>query len=229
MASKGKGYERRAARIALEEQPKRERMKLRGGGRKHLNEHLSPLRRYLASQVGKPWDKIFADVCRYVDRSSAVQDHVRDHIEDYVGTHVYAENGKLYHASGRAIGRPLYTLFYVCPRSRLLRATPGLRRSAYGDHLERLHIRLLGGGNALIRYEGAWHLVTFDRFPKDAFTWGMGYPVQVRHWDALLKVELYRGWAIQRYGQAIHVTSTRRASKREVRRWVNTYPYANRV
>src|SRR4051812_46638630 len=51
--------------------------------RKNFNEHLGPLRRYLESQVGRPWDDVFAEICRYIDRGSAVQDHVRDHVEQY--------------------------------------------------------------------------------------------------------------------------------------------------
>ena len=29
---------------------------------KHLNENLAPLRRYLRSQVGRPWDKVFSEI-----------------------------------------------------------------------------------------------------------------------------------------------------------------------
>ena len=50
------------------------------GHTKWLNEHLGPLRRYLDSQVGRPWDKVFSEICAHIDRSSAVQDHVRDHV-----------------------------------------------------------------------------------------------------------------------------------------------------
>src|SRR5438876_10902814 len=39
LPTKGKGYERRFARIAWEDQPKREGIKWRSGGAKHLNEH----------------------------------------------------------------------------------------------------------------------------------------------------------------------------------------------
>src|SRR5258708_27864728 len=29
---------------------------------KHLNENLAPLRRYLESQVGRPWDKVYSEI-----------------------------------------------------------------------------------------------------------------------------------------------------------------------
>lgn len=128
MPTKGKGYHRHRQCIAWEDEPKRERMKLRSGGGKHLNEHLSPLRRYLEGMVGKPWNKIFADVCRYLDRDSAVQDHVRDHLEDYVATCVIVENGRLVRGNGYGVGRPLYSLFYVCPRTGILKKNPNWGR-----------------------------------------------------------------------------------------------------
>ena len=53
-------------------------------GMKSLNEHLGPLRRYLSSQVGRPWDKVYAEICAHISVDSAVQDHVRDHVFDYV-------------------------------------------------------------------------------------------------------------------------------------------------
>lgn len=35
-------------------------------GEKYLNENLSPLRRFLASQVGRPWNKVYADISAYL-------------------------------------------------------------------------------------------------------------------------------------------------------------------
>jgi hypothetical protein len=81
---KPKGYQRRLSRYG-DDPPGREG--IRGcwaGGRKMLNEHLGPLRRYLDKQVGRPWDRVFSEICRHIDRNSAVQDHVRDHVADYV-------------------------------------------------------------------------------------------------------------------------------------------------
>ena len=53
-------------------------------GEKTLNENLSPLVRYLERQVGRPWDKVYSEICRHLKATSTVQQHVRDHIGDYV-------------------------------------------------------------------------------------------------------------------------------------------------
>ena len=55
--------------------------------RKEFNENLAPLRRYLLKQVGRPWDKVFRDICEYIRLDNAVQRHVRLHIKDFVAIH----------------------------------------------------------------------------------------------------------------------------------------------
>lgn len=62
---------------------------------KTLNEHLSPLRRYLHKQIGRPWDKVWSEMCRLFSADNAVTGHVRDHADDYVSKHVQmVEKGK---------------------------------------------------------------------------------------------------------------------------------------
>ncbi len=56
--------------------------------RKQLNENLAPLKRYLRKQVGRPWNKVYADISRGLRPASAVQQHVRDHVWDYVERYV---------------------------------------------------------------------------------------------------------------------------------------------
>src|SRR4051812_29056576 len=47
-----------------------------GRGQKHLNENLAPLRRYLRSQVGRPWDKVYSEIRERINPDSAVQLHI---------------------------------------------------------------------------------------------------------------------------------------------------------
>lgn len=121
-----KGLRRRTHRLFDEGLPRQEGIKRRSGGTKLLNEHLGPLRRYLDAQVGRPWDKVFSEICTHIDRRSAVQDHVRDHVGQYVTTHVLLIDGVPCSGEGDSRhGRPLHQLgcrrWYVCPRSGLLR------------------------------------------------------------------------------------------------------------
>ncbi len=78
---------RKGRRQALDDLPTHEGMRraqaLRGD-RKQLNENLAPLRRYLESQVGRPWNKVYAEIAARLRIDSTVQQHVRDHLRDFV-------------------------------------------------------------------------------------------------------------------------------------------------
>jgi len=125
--NKPKGYRRRLCRYGEDGPPGREGIKACWQGRtKELNEHLGPLRRYLDKQVGRPWDKVFSEICAHINRNSAVQDHVRDHVAEYVTTHVILVDGVPCNGEGSwNYGKPLHQLRYrpwcVCPRTGLLR------------------------------------------------------------------------------------------------------------
>src|SRR4051794_25469022 len=108
--SKPKGYRRQLAKFGEDGPPHQEGIKARWqGNRKSFNEHLGPLRRYLDSQVGRPWDKIFSEICTHINRNSAVQDHVRDHVEDYVTVHAILIDGIPCSGEGDGgYGRPLH-------------------------------------------------------------------------------------------------------------------------
>jgi hypothetical protein len=223
LPTKGKGYDRRNARLGWDDAVKAEGMGLRGGATKHLNENLAPLRRYLAGQVGQPWAAVHADICRHLDRNSAVQDHVRDHVADFVAVNVTIIGGELCHGDRYGVGRPLYTPFYVCPRTGILKKNKRqLPRRLLCDG-RRIALRPLGGNSALVRRNGVWLVGAWRALPTTEL------PYQLWPWDALCERQLSRRDAEQLYGRAIHVTDVRQASKREIRPVVSSYPNTNRL
>ena len=52
--------------------------------RKELNEYLNPLIRYLRKNCGKPWDKVYSNICANMDRRTVVQEHIFMHLFDFV-------------------------------------------------------------------------------------------------------------------------------------------------
>ena len=57
------------------------RLGMRAGyGYRGLNENLAPLRRYLHAQIGRPWNKVFSEICAGIDRRNTVQQHIHQHI-----------------------------------------------------------------------------------------------------------------------------------------------------
>jgi hypothetical protein len=83
-----KPFNTRKGRVQpLEDLPQHEGMRrtqAMRGDRKQLNENLNPFRRYLESQVGRPWSKVYSEISAHLRVDSAVQQHVRDHLRDFV-------------------------------------------------------------------------------------------------------------------------------------------------
>jgi hypothetical protein len=121
-----KGIRKRERLAMADLAPGREGYRRRWGSwSKILNEHLSPLRRYLQSQVGRPWNKVHSEICERLRLDSAVQSHVLDHLREYVETNARLMNGKLCKPTGEPLtadGLHRIPLFYVCPKSGLLKA-----------------------------------------------------------------------------------------------------------
>src|SRR5580704_2883348 len=62
---------------------------------KYLNENLAPLKRYLIGQAGRPWDKVYSEICRIIDTRSAIGLYVLQHVEDFIAVDTFIENGKV--------------------------------------------------------------------------------------------------------------------------------------
>ncbi|MDY3561792.1 hypothetical protein R5W23_003220 [Gemmata sp. JC673] len=164
----GKGYKKRVGKCldAGESPPVREGIKRSYGGQlKHFNEHLGPLRRFISANVGRPWDKVYSEICRHVDRGNVVQKHILTHLFQYVVTNTVLIDGEPCRgeAYARRYGEPLRTSdrrdqWYVCPKSGLLRASRYVRRpSPRGepDHTLKLNNRQL-----CVCRAGKWELIT---------------------------------------------------------------------
>jgi hypothetical protein len=125
----GKGYLKYVARGLASDDglPRSEGTKRRypGHRQKHFNEHLGPLRKFVESNVGRPWDKVYAEICRHVDRGNVVQKHILTHLFQYVVVDVELIAGEPYRKPGQGWYR--YGVlrgpnqWYVCPKSGLLK------------------------------------------------------------------------------------------------------------
>ena len=66
---KGYGRKRYGKHKDLEDMPSKESMsrgRKYGYDCKQLNEHLRPLYRFLDKQIGRPWDKVFSEICERI-------------------------------------------------------------------------------------------------------------------------------------------------------------------
>jgi hypothetical protein len=89
---------------------------------KSLNEILRPLARYVARQVGRPWDKVYSEIRAVIDGRNPVQRHILEHLNQYVAVHTRVVDGHLIDLGRQFLGlRRVWQPLYVDPRTGLLR------------------------------------------------------------------------------------------------------------
>jgi hypothetical protein len=113
-------------RTPIEDWPSREGMKRRWrGGNKGFTDHFGPLRRYLRSNVGRPWNKVYSEICAGLRGRFPTREHFLTHVFEIVERHAVLIDGVPHHASGLLNGWPIrashWCGFYVCPKTGLLR------------------------------------------------------------------------------------------------------------
>ena len=204
-----KGYRKRWQKLAPEDWPRRERISDHKGETKFFNEHLGPLRRYLLKQAGRPWNKVFAEICERMKLDSVVQNHLRGHVFDYVVLDVIEIDGVLCHGSGRLRNWPLarfaWSLLYVCPRTGILRRIE--------KHKDKPVLKRIGD-NATTQYHlvaGRWYEVQLRKLPIDCDGC----------WEALLDKPLHKcndNELTAAYGMLAYALSKRQLSERESRK-----------
>jgi len=166
----GGGSKKHRALVADLEAPLQQGMRRAHKDRKGFNEHLSPLRRFLESRVGKYWPKVYSEICENLRPSSTVQQHVRDHLEDFVAVRTSIRDGVIWVHSRRRVHRlhEGWERLYVHPVSHcLLRNKHWLdRRRAYEKQRARAAAEIaerrreLGDNRQLHKLRGCWFEVT---------------------------------------------------------------------
>ena len=219
------------------------RLGIRAGyGSRALNENLAPLRRYLQAQVGRPWNKVFSEICAGIDRRNTVQQHIHQHIDDFIAIDVEIRTtGELVDLGGRSSffipPRTLSQALYVDPRTGLIRLNKGYRqwrkRDAERREREKAAIasrrRIVDDHTILLLLDELWFLVKVEVLPdaRRAYklvggrqTWSL--TAESRH-DIILRRNVSQAdrddvQACERlYGKCVYAVSKRQLSKQEIK------------
>lgn len=206
MPSRKKGYRRDERRQPIDERPRRESMLGMWHGRqRYLNEHLAPMRRFLRSRVGRPWNKVHQELCEHVSFDNAVQKHVLVHVFQFVQRLVELKNGAVFKAEGWGRGRKLPAgTMYVCPNTGILKV---VRADPPRTPPERLHA---GPFKQYHLRDKAWWEVVLRKLPDD--------PGEL--WDIWLErdvAKLDKGELLRAYGGDLIAVSKRPLRTAEVK------------
>lgn len=204
--SRKKGYRKFVQSVAIEDQTRRGPMLGRWRGRqRQFSDLIGPLRRFLHSQVGRPWNLVHRDLCEHISFDNVVQKHILQHVESEVERHVrMTERGPVHNAgwwTGRAI-RP--EALYVCPVSGLLKIAPRKRSAAPS----RQYLR--GTPLQYLFRDGSWWELRLRPAPPEA----------TEAWDCWLErpvTAAIRQLRLDTYGGDFVATSKRLLSPTEAR------------
>lgn len=160
---------------SFDELPTKEGIRQRISDGKGFNENLAPLRRFLATQVGRPWDKVYAEICAHLKPTSTVQQHVRSHLADFVALKLHVNKaGTLEHHDRRGPDPKWYQPFYVDPRDGILKRTvteKEWRRRARQRKQKLVEAKttvdkiVLGPMTELHRLDGIWYCLEYAAMP----------------------------------------------------------------
>ena len=161
-----RGSLRRLHRVPMEDWHAKESMReCWNGCRKHLNENLTPLRRFLRSKIGQHWDDINSELRERINLKSTVQFHIWQHVIHYVCIHTMDDNGRHLASCGREIRES----FYVDPVTKVLRENPYRHQRKAGPPIDYIRIDLW---NQYRKLNGIWYHVQLKPLPENlALTW----------------------------------------------------------
>lgn len=218
-----KGYRRRVARGLADPDglPAREGIQARYTDRRPFNENLAPLRRFLRTNLGRPWAAVSAELHARIDPGNVVQKHVLTHLWEFVVRHVVLIDGRPCRGDGWRHGEPLAAdrgrfgaVGYVCPATGLFKPLPA-GRPARRKPAPR--IVWSDGRRAVGRTAAGWELLTLTPLPPATLS-------SLARWRA---TDVWLGqrvdsWEHRRlaalYGRPVYAVARRPVGRRELMR-----------
>jgi hypothetical protein len=204
-----------------------------------LNENLSPLRRYLRAQAGRPWSKVFSEIASRLDRRNTVQQHVYQHLDDFIAIQVQMRGDELIDLRRPRDWRHKNRItqeLYVDPRTGLVRRNKhyrtGKREKAEQDRLRQAEIhsrrRVINDRTLLLLLEGAWFEVCVEPLPAvqivETIVQGRVRRTRVpdRRFDVVIKLRTafdeHTDKRVHLYGSpSLYAVAKRQLSRREIK------------
>jgi hypothetical protein len=210
--------------------------------RKSLNENLAPLKRWLESQVNRPWDKVYAELCANIDRRNTVQEHIFAHIDGFVERETRLVDGKIFVLSNWPTELvPLEKSrikLYVHPTTGILRINKHRFSWRQQEAKVRKQVAIefeatrrdLNEVEQLHNVGGIWFHVTLALLGEPRFVVddaGKTKVIYPKHWDALRKQKVSRDAresgkpsACAAFGKpAVYALTKRQLSNAELKRY----------
>ena len=171
----------------LEDLPQHEGMRRPhrvGDACKLQNIHLAPLRRYLASHVGQPWNKVYSEICKNVNLSSEIQRNLLRHVQRMVYTKAALHEDKIVLHSEYSV---IYledirkysgvSLLYVHPTTGKLQQLKTVKYTKKKDDKNFLKTVSSDDKTQCHKIKGIWYVIRLAKLPAEP--WKTKYQTSV--------------------------------------------------
>jgi len=216
----GRGKYGRRANLPDELLPKFEGIKRPHSSRKGLTDLLGPLRRWLNSQLGRPWNDVYSEACAVIKPDSVIRGHIKTHLLEFVERHTFMHQGEVcvlntWRGGGitpvksRRYGR---SAFYVHPETGLLQEiirVPLREWRRASRPKPSVKLRWLGDLVALKQCGGIWFACQFRVVSAEG---------PFKAYDYVAGKTVGRGELARRNGNYLHCVAKRQLAHRELRR-----------
>jgi hypothetical protein len=144
---------------------------IHAGDIKSFTDLLSPLRRFLRTNVGRPWDKVYSEMRENLDDRKVTGRHVFEHVEMEVETHaLIGGDGEVYILGYNSGLEPIYG-FYVDPRTGLLCRSesrpPWKQRGKSKTHAQEVNHVRLSANTGYAKLNGIWYFIEFKNYENE--------------------------------------------------------------
>ena len=138
---------------------------------KTQSDKLGPLERFVRRQAGRPWNKVYSEICDAVPKGMH-RDHVDSHLRHIVAIRCFYEDGELWGTHSGIFSRPTriadwYTGLYVDPRTGILRDARRKKKRQHKPARPRPEVFWTDSTHQYRRIRGVWYELTHLRHDPD--------------------------------------------------------------
>jgi hypothetical protein len=174
---------------------------------KYFSDNLGPLRRWLRSHKGEPWDAVYQQICQLIETETLCGRHLLSHVWDLVEKDVELIDGVPYYKNPRFYFRGnrlgIYQeQLYIHPETKILLLATKIKKSRpKADKIvtiDRYH--------QYHKLNDIWYLVTLQ---------DIAFLEKPR--DIILGSAIDRSTAGKKYGREVYAVSKQQCSKKEIK------------
>ncbi|BAZ37955.1 hypothetical protein NIES4101_38820 [Calothrix sp. NIES-4101] len=129
---------------------------------KSFSDNLSPLRRWLRSQVNRPWDSVYSELCRKIETKTLAGQHLLFHLFTIVERDVVMIDNVPYSRNHRQLGYWRHEL-YVHPETGFLCVAKQVYHSTYKEGDDEVFI----DNQRYCKINDIWYLVTGSEYSEE--------------------------------------------------------------